>query len=388
MKKLLFVLCLCAASTALAQTPTATATATDSPTATPTATASATATATGTPVPTPTPYSVITRQDTQGQKKPLEMQQVDADRVTVTNDGLAAKVSGPQDVNTSSDTQFFRVYATFVHMNVDQLDVGCYSLLFPLAPALSCSEYVNGGYMRIVAGAGSSNYAEEDTSLLTAGRSQKRPDKDGTLAMLDDIPNLSGITDNVVPKSDNAGGFTDSSITDDGTGLHLNGRDVFLDQYTDNGIVTTESGSGHIAILNAAGLSAFLGLGYFPVIRAAGRFTAQTAAKGTVVTYTNGASDGSFEISGNVLVTTATVHSFTETISYTDEGNTTRVVTMQFSTVAGAFVTAMTNAQGAVPYEGVPLHIRAKASTAITVGTTGTFTSVVYNVEGIIKQTK
>lgn len=127
------------------------------------------------------------------------------------------------------------------------------------------------------------------------------------------------------------------------------------------------------------------GLGV-PAIYATGRSTAQTAAVASVSTYTVGAADGSFEISANVLITTSTLHNFTATVAYTDEGNTARTVTLQFSTLAGAFVTAMTNAQGAVPYEGVALHIRAKASTAITIATTGTFTTVTYNVEGIIRQ--
>lgn len=123
-----------------------------------------------------------------------------------------------------------------------------------------------------------------------------------------------------------------------------------------------------------------------PAIYGTGRSSAQTAAVASVATYTVGAADGSFLVSANILVTTATLHSFTATVTYTDEGNTSRTVTMQFSTIAGAFVTAMTNAQGTVPYEGVPLHIRAKASTAITIATTGTFTTVTYNVEGSIMQ--
>lgn len=122
-----------------------------------------------------------------------------------------------------------------------------------------------------------------------------------------------------------------------------------------------------------------------PAIYGTGRFTAQTAAKATVATFTPTV-DASFWVSANILVTTATIHSFTGTVSYTDEGNTARVVTMQFSTLAGAFVTAITNAQGAVPYEGVPLHIRVKANTAVTISTTGTFTTVTYNVEGSIVQ--
>lgn len=123
-----------------------------------------------------------------------------------------------------------------------------------------------------------------------------------------------------------------------------------------------------------------------PAIYGTGRSIAQTAAVASVAAYTVGAADGSFWVSANILVTTSTVHSFTATVAYTDEGNTARTVTMQFSTLAGAFVTAMTNAQGTVPYEGVPLHIRCKAATAITIATAGTFTTVTYNVEGTISQ--
>lgn len=135
--------------------------------------------------------------------------------------------------------------------------------------------------------------------------------------------------------------------------------------------------SSTTALLIAAGV---------PVIVKTGRATAQTAANTSVATYTTPASDGSYEISANVLVTTSTVHSFTVTVDYTDEGNTARTVTLNFQNVDGTILTAIANAGGAVPYDGVPLHIRTKASTAITFKTAGTFTTVTYNVEGIIKQ--
>lgn len=120
-----------------------------------------------------------------------------------------------------------------------------------------------------------------------------------------------------------------------------------------------------------------------PGITSTSRFTGQTAAK-SLTAYTVGAADSSFLVSANVLVTTATVHAFTVTVTYTDEGNTSRTVTMQFSNLAGAFVTSIANAAGTVPYEGVPLHIRAKAGTTITVASTGTFTTVTYNIEDVI----
>ncbi len=123
-----------------------------------------------------------------------------------------------------------------------------------------------------------------------------------------------------------------------------------------------------------------------PAIYGTGRSTAQAAAVASVATYTVGASDGSFRVSANVLVTTATVHNFTVTCAYTDEGNTARTLTLPFTILAGTAATAITNAGGAVPYEGIPVHIRCKASTAITIATTGTFTTVAYNVEANIEQ--
>lgn len=117
-----------------------------------------------------------------------------------------------------------------------------------------------------------------------------------------------------------------------------------------------------------------------------GRSVGATAAVASVAAYTLGAADATFEVSANVLVTTATIHNFTVTVAYTDEGNTARTLTLQFSNLAGTLSTAIANAAGTVPYEGVPLHIRCKASTSITIATTGTFTTVTYNVEGVIKQ--
>lgn len=126
--------------------------------------------------------------------------------------------------------------------------------------------------------------------------------------------------------------------------------------------------------------------GGIPSRAGSGRSAAQTAAVASVSTYTVGAADKTFYVSANVLVTTSTLHNFTVTCAYTDESNTARTLTLNFSQLTGAFVTAITNATGAGPYEGVPVHIRCKASTTITIATTGVFTTVTYNVEGSILQ--
>jgi hypothetical protein len=56
----------------------------------------------------------------------------------------------------------------------------------------------------------------------------------------------------------------------------------------------------------------------------------------------------------------------------------------------GTFITTglITNVTGAGPYASPVMNIRAKAATSITVRTSagGTFTTVIYNARGIIKQ--
>lgn len=128
--------------------------------------------------------------------------------------------------------------------------------------------------------------------------------------------------------------------------------------------------------------------GWIPMVdvKANGRATAQTAANASVAAYTVGANDTSFMVSANVLVTASATHNFTVTVAYTDEGNTARTITLNFSQTTGTFLTAITNVTGLGSYEGIPLHIRCKASTTITFATVGTFTSITYNVEGRVLQ--
>ena len=121
-----------------------------------------------------------------------------------------------------------------------------------------------------------------------------------------------------------------------------------------------------------------------------GRVDATTDARAAAAAaYTVGAADGSFQVSGNVLVTTSTTHSFSLDVSYTDESSTARVLILPMAQLAGAFVAGglITNVTGAGPYESAVMQIRCKAATAITIRVSaGTFTTVVYNSEGLIQQ--
>lgn len=126
-----------------------------------------------------------------------------------------------------------------------------------------------------------------------------------------------------------------------------------------------------------------------PAIYAAGRPAAgQTAAVASVATYTVGAADGSFLVSANVNVTISTTHSFSVQLDYTDETNTARTLTLTLSKLDGTLLSVITDATGAGPYAGLTFQIRCKASTTITIKTSGTFTTVTYNVEGLIQQVR
>lgn len=122
-----------------------------------------------------------------------------------------------------------------------------------------------------------------------------------------------------------------------------------------------------------------------PAIYASNRVNAQTASA-SLTAYTVGAADGSFLIAANVNITAVTVASFQVTCTYTDETNTSRTLVLNFSQINGTLVQTLTAALGTGAYEGVPLHIRAKAGTTITIASTGTFTTVTYNMEEFISQ--
>jgi hypothetical protein len=162
---------------------------------------------------------------------------------------------------------------------------------------------------------------------------------------------------------------------------------VGVSSSTPNTLATCMTISGTTGLVSKYNAVATAGLGV-PAIYGQGRTVGATAAVSSVASYTLPATDGTYRVSANVLVTTATTHAFTVTVAYTSEDNTSRVLTLQFSNLAGTFITSIANAAGAVPYEGVPLHIRCKASTAITIASAagGVYTAVAYNIEGIIEQ--
>lgn len=124
-----------------------------------------------------------------------------------------------------------------------------------------------------------------------------------------------------------------------------------------------------------------------PYIVAAANITAQSAAA-TITSYANPAADGDFDIRAQMSVTASTTLVTTITCTYTDVANVARSMIMPSTPLSGTFTAAgaITGA-GASIWETPVMHIRAKASTTITLLTsTGTFTGVTYSASGIITQ--
>lgn len=152
--------------------------------------------------------------------------------------------------------------------------------------------------------------------------------------------------------------------------------------------VLTNAVSTYSIDIGLGGVTSYLGVGIIglAVVAADFRESAKIAASSTTA-LTVGVADSTYQVSAYVRVTTATNHNFTVTCSYTDEGNTARTLTLSFTLVAGGtLVTGVANANGTVPYMGLPQIIRCKAGTTISFNTTGTFTTVVYNWEVFVIQ--
>lgn len=203
--------------------------------------------------------------------------------------------------------------------------------------------------------------------------------------------NGDGIGDNTIQSDgDNFFGDVTNNTYLQASGTNANNKMIYKsgsDHFFATGTVTIDNlGGAGSGVVSANGDGLLSRVPGTPVSTISNnRVTGQTAAA-TLTSYTVGVSDESLMVSANLLITTATVHSFNARVVYTDEGNTSRTLVLNFSTIAGAITPTITNTGGTIPYEGVPLHIRAKAGTTVTFSTAGTFTTVTYNFEGIVNK--
>jgi hypothetical protein len=148
-----------------------------------------------------------------------------------------------------------------------------------------------------------------------------------------------------------------------------------------------QTGAANLSCLKITNYNSVATVGQgVPSIYSVGSVSATTGTIAALCTMTVGASDGDFEVGGNIAVNTATTHNFTMACLYTDAAGTTRTATLTFALVAGTLTTAVTAANGTVPYMGISQRIHAKKTTVITVLTTGTVTTVNYDATANITQ--
>lgn len=139
------------------------------------------------------------------------------------------------------------------------------------------------------------------------------------------------------------------------------------------------------ATLSGGATRVYTGRGALVV--APGRVTGSTGAV-NLSTFTVGPNDGSFEVSANMNVTAAASISTSLSCAYTDETGTLQTMIFPIQQGAGTFVAAGA-ITGTGPWETPVMHLRCKASTTISISvSSGTFSSVTYNAEGIIKETQ
>lgn len=197
-------------------------------------------------------------------------------------------------------------------------------------------------------------------------------------------------TFNAIDQGNNA-----SFYAQDGSGNTLKGPNgtralVAVGDISTSGKYIAAGGNGatgvdSVGTVFTGGIATTVGSVATPRIVGNARMTGRTAAQ-ALATLTVGASDTTFQVSANVNITAVAVASFQVTCTYTDETSTSRTLVLNFSQISGTLVQTLTAALGTGAYEGVPLQIRAKTGTTIIIASTGTFTSVTYNLEERIIQ--
>jgi len=187
-----------------------------------------------------------------------------------------------------------------------------------------------------------------------------------------------GISSNASPDSQGPGDTAWSRISAGlvGVGTGAQGSVAGSMSFTNLTLAGAVSKVNNVATVGVCGVG---------TIRANAQLTGQTTTIGSVAGFTPTA-DGDYILCAEVRITASSTFNFTVIYSYTDEGGNARTGTMNFSNLAGTIATAMANAGGATVYAGIPLQIRAKSGAGIAIGTTGTFTSVTYNITASIIQ--
>lgn len=112
------------------------------------------------------------------------------------------------------------------------------------------------------------------------------------------------------------------------------------------------------------------------------RLQGQSTAVSGLVNQTVGALDATYVLYANVYITSGSSFSFNTLCSYTDEGNNARNAAFNFSIPGTNTLNPLiSNAGGSVPYMSGALCVRCKAASTLSVVTSGTFTTIGYNID-------
>lgn len=197
-------------------------------------------------------------------------------------------------------------------------------------------------------------------------------------------------SDLVLQNAPNSGTYTDVMRWNGVTGKingYANARpadgQILIGKTSDStlGLATITAGTG-IAITNGSS-SITIATANTPILRASSDSTNSHAAITTLCTYTVGASNGSFIVSGYVYVTAVTTDVIEMRVSYTDLNNTAQTATFFGMGLTTSGLSAIGNSNFAAMGE-----LRCKASTAITLKTVLTtgIGSISYDTGGSITQ--
>lgn len=120
-------------------------------------------------------------------------------------------------------------------------------------------------------------------------------------------------------------------------------------------------------------------LGVTPVV-ATGNLSAQTAAVASLATFTtpNDGNKHALMVNGFIKITTFSSGSITLAVAFTDETGAAQTGNVQLNVVG---TSGFTNVAGAANlFQGAPLYLEVNPNTSVTMKTTGTFTSLTYDV--------
>jgi len=124
-----------------------------------------------------------------------------------------------------------------------------------------------------------------------------------------------------------------------------------------------------------------------PPIVAYERRVGQIAALTGLASYSvPAAADVTLLATFEIMVTVSGTHSFQTNLIFTDTGGTGRTIQLDSAGVNAQYDVQVGQAQGAVPYCGRLYSVRCKAGTTVSFTTTGTFTSVTYEMSGTFLQ--